>query len=200
MQPVSPSTRLTQFRGSFGPGSKWGNTRLRKAGFSKMPVSSMLVLGLSIPHPHKGNRHGRPSYVLVHIHAIRPRPGCGTAQPPCVASPEVAAPGAAGFVCPGPRRSSTSLGPGPGTWGQPQVPLSASPYRGRRADACIRSRIEAEGCPLLLARNQGLVASTGLGLGVDRPQLVSGGCRIAPRPLRLAYLLGYGTQHRLKRR
>ena len=35
----------------------------------------MLVLGLSIPHHHKGNRHGRRSYVLVHIHAIRPRPG-----------------------------------------------------------------------------------------------------------------------------
>ena len=37
----------------FRPGSKSGNTRLSKAGFSKMPVSSTLVLGASIPHHHK---------------------------------------------------------------------------------------------------------------------------------------------------
>ena len=30
-----------------------------------MPVSSILVLGVSNPHHHKGDRHGRPSYVLV---------------------------------------------------------------------------------------------------------------------------------------
>src|SRR5208337_5091236 len=68
------------------PGSKSGNTRLSKAGFSKMPVSSILVLGVSNPHHHKGDRHGRPSYVLVLVHAIRPRSGRRTAQPPSLAA------------------------------------------------------------------------------------------------------------------
>src|SRR5208283_3382055 len=98
-----------------GPGSKSGNTRLSKAGFSKMPVSSILVLGVSNPHHHKGDRHGRPSYVLVLVHAIRPRSGRRTAQPPSLAGPEAATPGAAGSGYPSARWSSTSLRLGPGT-------------------------------------------------------------------------------------
>ena len=48
----------------------------------------MLVLGVSIPHHHKGDRHGRPSYVLVLVRAIRPRSDRGTAQLPSLAGPE----------------------------------------------------------------------------------------------------------------
>src|SRR5271163_1228563 len=83
------------------PGSKSGNTRLSKVRFSKTPVSSILVLGVSIPHHHKGDRHGRPSYVLVLVHAIRPRSGRGTARPSSVSGPEAATPGAAGSGHPG---------------------------------------------------------------------------------------------------
>ena len=54
--------------------------------------------------------------------------------------------------------------------------------------------------PLPPACNQGLVAATGPGPGVDRPQPVPGRRRIAPRPLRLAHLPGYGAQHRPQRR
>src|SRR5208283_1131385 len=100
---------------AFRPGSKSGNTRLSKAGFSKMPVSSILVLGVSNPHHHKGDRHGRPSYVLVLVHAIRPRSSRRTAQPPSLAGPEAATPGAAGSGYPSARWSSTSLRLGPGT-------------------------------------------------------------------------------------
>jgi hypothetical protein len=62
-----------------GPGSEPGNRRVMESGFSKMPVSSMLVLGVSNPHHHEGDRHGRPSYVLVLVYAIRAQPGRGTA-------------------------------------------------------------------------------------------------------------------------
>src|SRR5437870_3075140 len=47
------------------PGSKLGNTRQSKAVLPKMPASSMLVLGGETPHQDEGDRHGRPSYVLV---------------------------------------------------------------------------------------------------------------------------------------
>ncbi len=77
-----------------------GNTRLSKAGFSKMPVSSMLVLGVSNPHHHEGDRHGRPSYVLVLVYAIRPQSGRGTAQPPSLAGPEAATPAMPRLGCP----------------------------------------------------------------------------------------------------
>ncbi len=71
--------RLTPARAS-SRSSTWfksGNTKLSEVRFSKMPVSSMLVLGLSIPHHQKGDRHGLPGYVLVLFHAIRPRSGRG---------------------------------------------------------------------------------------------------------------------------
>ncbi len=64
--------------------------------FSKMPVSSILVLGVSIPPHQHGHRRGRPSYVFVLVHSIRPRYGRGTAQPPTLAAPEAAGPGLAG--------------------------------------------------------------------------------------------------------
>ena len=97
--------------------------RMSELRFSKKPVSSILVLGVSIPHHHKGDRHGRPSYVFVFVHAIRPRPRHGTAQRPgrgtarrsSLASPEAATPGAAGTGCPGACWGSTSLRLGPGT-------------------------------------------------------------------------------------
>ena len=66
----------------FGPGSNGGNTRPRKATFTKTPVSSMLVLGVTIPHHHHGDRHGRPSYLLVFAYAIPRRAGRRPARPP----------------------------------------------------------------------------------------------------------------------
>src|SRR5260370_23805463 len=98
-------------------GSKLGNTRMSELRFSKKPVSSILVLGVSIPHHKEGDRHGRPSYVFVFVHAIRPqprhetapRPIRGTARRSSLASPGAATPGAAGTSAPDTCSGSTDL-------------------------------------------------------------------------------------------
>ena len=68
----------------------------------------MLVLGVSNPHHHEGDRHGRPSYVLVLVYAIRPQSGRGTAQPPSLAGPEAATPTTPGLGCPSARWGSAA--------------------------------------------------------------------------------------------
>ena len=99
---------------SFRPGSKSGNTRPSKARFTKTPVSSMLVLGGTIRHHHQGDRHGRPSYFLVLVDAIRRRAGRRTARPPALCGSEAAAPGTAKSGYPSARRCSVGLRPGQG--------------------------------------------------------------------------------------
>ena len=121
--------------------------------------------------------------------SCRPRLLAGPATPP---RPAAEARGA------DPRRDSPGLRVGPGTTGQPQVPLSASRHCEPRPEPCLRPRTGLQRCPLLPAGHQSLVAATGPGFGLDLPQPLPGRRRVAPRPLRLQALPGYGAQHRRK--
>ena len=74
---TTPDTRLADDPMAFNPATVGALVQLMLGGLPpkhqgeiKTPVSSMLALGVSNPHHHKGNRHGRPSYVFVLFAAI----------------------------------------------------------------------------------------------------------------------------------